>query len=239
MSIAEKLTIIAENQRDVYNAGFTAGQAQGGGGDDSAFWDLYQENGNRRDYQNAFSGRGWTEETFTPKYDIIVSNAYMLFRYCGIKDLGEALRKAGVRLVIQQNQMQLSFNNTLLEVIDGVEFATTFTSLNSCFNSSSKLREIRVPIPVSEITDMNGFNYMNELREVSFSGAIGKSLNLQWSKKLSHDSIVNIIETLSGTVSGQTLTFAKDAVISAFGGIDAVEWTSLKNTKTNWTITLV
>ena len=32
MSIAEKLTTIAENQQKVYDAGFTAGQAQGGGG---------------------------------------------------------------------------------------------------------------------------------------------------------------------------------------------------------------
>ncbi len=33
-NIAEKLTTIAENQQRVYDAGFTAGQAQGGGGSD-------------------------------------------------------------------------------------------------------------------------------------------------------------------------------------------------------------
>lgn len=34
MSIAEKLIIIAENMKKVYDAGFAAGQAQGGGGSD-------------------------------------------------------------------------------------------------------------------------------------------------------------------------------------------------------------
>lgn len=239
MNIADKLMQIANNQKKVYDKGFADGSAEAQAISNGAFWDAYQENGNRTDYQNAFSGRGWTEETFKPKYDIIVSNAYMLFRYCGIKDLGEALRKAGVRLVIQHNQMSMTFNNTLLEVIYGIEFPTTFTSLNSCFHYNSYLREIRVPIPVMETTDMNAFANCHELREVSFSGAIGKSLNLQWSRFLSYASIVNIFQTLSSNVSGQTLTLSEEAVADAFDGIDSQEWTDLVATKSNWKITLI
>lgn len=239
MNIADKLMQIANNQKKVYDKGFADGSAEAQAISNGAFWDAYQENGNRTDYQNAFSGRGWTEETFKPKYDIIVSNAYMLFRYCGIKDLGEALRKAGVRLVIQHNQMSMTFNNTLLEVIYGIEFPTTFTSLNSCFHYNSYLREIRVPIPVMETTDMNAFANCHELREVRFSGAIGKSLNLQWSRFLSYASIVNIFQTLSSNVSGQTLTLSEEAVADAFDGIDSQEWTDLVATKSNWKITLI
>ena len=173
------------------------GKASGGG--DSyydTFWDAYQQNGTRTDYQNAFSGRGWTEETFKPKYDIIVTNTYMLFRYCGIKDLGEALKSAGVRLVIQQNQLSLTFNSTLLEVIDGVEFTTTFTSISQAFNYNSYLREIRVPIPVMETTSVDGFNGCNALEEVRFIGTIGKALDVHWSKNLSNASVQNIIDCL-------------------------------------------
>ena len=239
MNISDKLTQIANNQKKVYDKGFAEGSAEAQAISNGAFWDAYQENGNRTDYQNAFSGRGWTEETFKPKYDIIVSNAYMLFRYCGIKDLGEALRKAGVRLVIQHNQMSMTFNNTLLEVIDGVEFPTTFTSINSCFHYNAYLREIRVPIPVMETTDVNAFASCRELREVRFSGAIGKSLDLQLSRFLSYASIVNIIETLSPNVTGQTLTISEEAMADAFGDINSPEFDALVATKPNWKITLI
>ncbi|MBE6739702.1 MAG: hypothetical protein E7565_05230, partial [Ruminococcaceae bacterium] len=44
---------------------FEAGKSQGGG--DSyydTFWDNYQQNGNRTNYENAFAGYGWNAETF-------------------------------------------------------------------------------------------------------------------------------------------------------------------------------
>ena len=37
-----------------------------GGSDD--LWDYYQENGNRKDYNRAFSGCVWDEITLKPKY---------------------------------------------------------------------------------------------------------------------------------------------------------------------------
>lgn len=44
----------------------------------SEFWDDYQDNGNRTDYQLAFRGIGWTSKNFKPKYDIICSKANSL-----------------------------------------------------------------------------------------------------------------------------------------------------------------
>ena len=47
-----------------------------------AFWDRYQDYGDRRDYTMLFAGAGWTPETFKPKYKIIAgngSNHYMTF----------------------------------------------------------------------------------------------------------------------------------------------------------------
>lgn len=185
-----------EATQQQYDKGIEIGRIEGKQAEYDAFWDAYQQNGNRTDYANAFSGRGWTKETFKPKYDIIVTNTYMLFRYCGIKDLGEALKSAGVRLVIQQNQLSLTFNSTLLEVIDGVEFTTTFTSISQAFNYNSYLREIRVPIPVMETTGVDGFNNCNALEEVRFIGTIGKALDVHWSKNLSNASVQNIIDCL-------------------------------------------
>ena len=36
-----------------------------------AFWDTFQRNGERKDYRYGFSGIGWNDENFKPKYDII------------------------------------------------------------------------------------------------------------------------------------------------------------------------
>ena len=51
------------------------------------FWDTYQQNGKRTNYQYAFSGKGWNDTTFKPKYDISVSgNGGWMFAGSQIKD---------------------------------------------------------------------------------------------------------------------------------------------------------
>ena len=82
--------------RTDYAEGFEAGKAESGGSDDggydkgytdgqeaerSAFWDIYQDNGNRTVYQNAFSGAGWNDETFTPKYDMKPTSAVQMYKH--------------------------------------------------------------------------------------------------------------------------------------------------------------
>ena len=88
MSIAEKLQTIAENEQRVYDAGYAKGQAEGGDttaaydegfeagkkAEYDAFWDAYQQKGNRSNYSYAFSGSGWTTNNFKPKYDVIIKN---------------------------------------------------------------------------------------------------------------------------------------------------------------------
>lgn len=61
MTMAEKLTTIAQNQQQVYEAG----KAAAGGFD----WDAFQENGNRTSYEYAFC-RSWTDANYAPKYPI-------------------------------------------------------------------------------------------------------------------------------------------------------------------------
>ncbi|MBE7093008.1 MAG: hypothetical protein E7365_07530, partial [Clostridiales bacterium] len=58
---------LANKINDVYSAGKNAG----GGSEFDLFWDEYQENGKRTNYDGAFFGVGWTEKTFKPKHDIV------------------------------------------------------------------------------------------------------------------------------------------------------------------------
>ena len=79
-----------------------------------------------------------------------------------------------------------------------------------------------------------------------FDGFIHKSLSFASSKKLLKASITNVIEHLSVTASGQTVTFTQIAVNNAFettagagDGSTSAEWQSLIAPKSNWTISLV
>lgn len=100
MSIAEKLTTVAENQQKVYDAGFMAGQEAGGGGGDGyydSFWDAYQQNGRRTDYANAFPGACWTDENFCPKYDIKpTGSCNSIFQNTAITDLKGICEEQGI-----------------------------------------------------------------------------------------------------------------------------------------------
>ena len=66
MSIAEKLTEIAENVPKVYEAGKQA--------EYDRFWDSLQNSGNRTHYQYGFAGIGWNPTTLNPKYKVAPLN---------------------------------------------------------------------------------------------------------------------------------------------------------------------
>ena len=62
MSIAEKLTAIAENEQKVFDAGKKA--------EYDVFWDELQEYGNKPDYQYTFIY--WNDKMYHPKYPIVL-----------------------------------------------------------------------------------------------------------------------------------------------------------------------
>ncbi len=67
MSIAHKMTAIAENMPRIYKKG------------QDSFWDKYQDNGNRLKYDYAFAGNGWTDEIFSPRYPINAQKIQKMF----------------------------------------------------------------------------------------------------------------------------------------------------------------
>ena len=244
-----EVLVVNKPDPSIIEAARAEGIAQGKQAEYNAFWDAYQQNGDTRDCDNMFSGRGWTNETFKPKYDIIAQGTYMIFRKTGIVDLGEALKACGKKIVIDNTALQYTFNNTLLEVIDGIEFNKPIGRFDSTFAYSGNLREIKMPLPITKDTLMGngGFDGCNALEEVRFDGVIGTSgLNLRWSTKLSKASIINIIESLHDNLSGLYLTLSKTAVDNAFetsegvaDGSTSTEWSTLLGERPMWTISLL
>ena len=68
------------------------------------------------------------------------------------------------------------------------------------------------------------------------SGVIGSDFDIKNLTLISKDNIINIINCLSTTTSGLTVTLSQTAVNNAF---TTEEWEALEATKSNWTISLV
>lgn len=231
MSIAEKLQTIAENEQRVYEAGKKA--------EYDAFWDKYQENGNRTDLQCAFAGAGWNAETFNPKYDMKPTNAYMMFRYTLIyDDFVENLEKKGITLDFSEcTNMQYAFYGAVFSRIGVVDLRKS--SNNGYLFGYAGLLKIIDKVIVTESTTLpsTAFNGAKFLEEIRIEGIIGQSgFDFRGCANLSKASITSIINALSTTTSGLTVTLSKTAKEAAF---TADEWSALIATRTNWTISLV
>lgn len=217
------------------------------------FWDAIQENGNRRVYTYAFAWRGWNAKVFKPKYDIILGNGYEdadnafgnMNSNSGFPPLDMVALCEEQGIVIDTSQVtRMSFTfrgDGFLRW--GVIDMRNVTSVNGVFygNGDYKLERID-KILCAETTPWasNCFQNQSKLEYIRFEGVIGQNnLNLQWSTKLSKASITSIINALSTTTNGLTVTLSKTAVESAFGSTTSIEWTNLIGTRSNWTISLV
>lgn len=222
MSIAEKLITIAENEHKVYEAGKQAER--------DVFWGGLQNSGTRNNYSRTFFQAAKLDDWFYPKYDFnISSSAAEMFR--------GATCSTGFDLVQRLDDCGVTMN---------------FTGCSNFQLAFAWLPVKSLPIiNVSGIKNESGidqaFAGCSALVNLSFAGTLSvKSLNLQWSKKLSKASIESIIGVLSPTTSGLSITLSKTAVDNAFPPIidgeeiyDNVDWLSLINDKDNWTINLV
>jgi hypothetical protein len=227
-----------ETDTDNVNISATYHKSWGMQAEYDRFWDVYQQNGNRTDYQGAFYGCGWNNETFKPKYDIKPSGRCgSLFYDSDIKgDLVQILENLGISLDLSEvTRFSYGFYyNTLLTRIGAVNLSKTDTSTSYVFADCIALETID-KITVSENTIFSNWFYnCNALKEIRFEGVIGKSLDIHWSTKLSMMSLASIVGALSKTVTGQSITLpttARDTYDSAtIGG----RWDKLVAEYPNW-----
>ena len=218
------------------------------------FWDDYLDYGNRKDFDHAFGGIGWTPENFNPNRDMTPTNAYMMFRKCKMRiDLVEHLNKLGVNLDFSKCTNTIyAFNFSEFTRIGVFDCSSSASSipLSNVFTSCSYLVTIdKIVLKKGSggMFETTSFKDCTSLENVTFEGVIDvNGLNLQWSTKLSKDSITSIINILSTTTSGLSITLSKVAVNTAFetsaglaDGSTSSDWNNLIGTKTNWTINLV
>lgn len=243
MSMADKLTQIAENEKKVYEAGKKS--------EYDRFWDTFQLKGKRIDYQYAFGSVGWNDETFKPKYDIIlgggVTGTYT-FWCCGVSNLKEALDKRGVKLDTSKCKYMHSFlrGARCVEVptID-LSQCSNSTGAASCFSSTYLVTIEKIVFSKNTNISPTMFQNATSLQNVVCEGVIAKSIDFG-SCPLTKASITSAFNAFSATIMNQAATFKKDAVNVAFetsegaaDGSTSAEWLNLIATKPNWTISLV
>lgn len=242
MTIAEKITRAKADYDEVFEAGKKAQYDE--------FWDAVQENGKRVIYNRGFSGVSWNDKTFFPKYDIKPSYGIVgTFLEFGVTDLEARLRDCGIVLDTSDNaNYSQTFASAKCTILPGIVFSGFTSTTYATFQNCTALHTIRKIILKDgfNATMSDTFNKCTALENVVFDGVIPKNISLAQSVKLSKASITNIIEHLSTTASGQTATFSKTAVDTAFettagagDGSTSAEWQSLITTKSNWTISLI
>lgn len=245
MSIADKLKTIAENEQKVYDAGAKS--------EYDRFWDELQQNGTRTNYTMAFT-TGWTAGSFRPKYDIIPENGTYLFYANTITGLDlreENFRQQyGVAIDLTQatNLAQFAAYSKVKYVGTVKLSANSATGLNNMFAQATYLEgisKIIIPSYSSGFSATGAFTNCTRLKEVRFEGVIDAAVNFN-SSPLSKESLVDIIEHLSGTATGKTVTFKKSAVDAAFetsegaaDGWESDEWAELMAQCPTWTIATV
>lgn len=175
------------------------------------FWYLYQQDGHRTDYQLAFCGIGWSNTLFKPKYDIIPTGSlYMCFRKSTITDLVESLEKQGIILDTSAcSNMQYVFYQSKITHIGTIDCSSTTnaSTFTQCFAECSNLVTIdKIKLATTSGTFSNVFTSTPNLQNITFEGEINRNgLDFHWSTKLTHDSLMSIVNALadySGDTSG-------------------------------------
>lgn len=219
------------------------------------FWDRYQQNGKRTGYLCAFCESGWNTETFKPKYDIKPTTAYMMFRNFNRVtgstpiDMVELCEKQGI--VFDTSKITTGtyiFQNANISRLGTISLIS-MSAFENIFLQCSNLitiEELDFGTTGKQIwyTVFNGCKKLANIN--SAKGVIGQSANLS-ECPLTAQSIKNIVNALSSTTSGKTITLNKTAVNTAFN-IDVddestwgegTEYYELRHSKDNWTFSYV
>ena len=178
MSIAEKLLTIAKNEQKVYDAGFEAGKSSGGYGEAyeagqkaeyDRFWESFQLGGTRTAYSHGFAGQCWSDETYNPKYEIIVTGA---------------------------GSNMYAWNGRITSTKVPIIIDTTNSS--GLFSYTTSLKTIPSIKVTERATYTSWFTGCGNLENITFTNdsIIANNINLSPCTKLMKDSLLNIISVL-------------------------------------------
>ena len=215
MSIAEKLTTIAENEQRVFDAGMSKAE--------SDFWDRIQgDNGTRTIYDFGF--KAWRTEYIRPKYKVVPkrtsdTNLRFVFESAKVKKLeSKYFDFSNISFNANATNTQSIYGffrycGVLEEIEDiGIGAGGYYNTFNRC----EKLHTIAVMRCVKEGTYQSPFTNCYELQNITIEGVIGNDITFKDSSKLTIESLRSIISALydfvgNGETETRTLTLHQNA----------------------------
>ena len=198
MSIADKLTTIAENEQKVYEAG----QAQGEEAMLDAMWEAIQSGGQRTTYNSSlFDETTFTKKTFKPKYDIrpTGANCYMWtqkavpdkekIRTEGQVNMIELEKERGIAFDFSNVQnFMAAFSGGLFSHLSTIDLksATTLAMifyggyLSGAYNDLMIKRiERLICYDTNNFVNGNCFDYQYSIEYIGFEGVVATSIDLK------------------------------------------------------------
>jgi hypothetical protein len=155
-----------------YTEGQTDGIEQGKQAEYDAFWDTYQKNGISFSYTQAFYSNKWTSVNYKPKYPIVCTQCTSMYNSSEIID-------------------------TLVSID-----VSACSNITYAFAYVKPLVTIKELIVADNVDFTNAFAGSKNIENITFSGTIGKSLNMQEQTKLSVESVksaINCLKNFAGT----------------------------------------
>lgn len=239
MSIAEDLTIIAENVPIVHQVGYAKGEGD--------FWDVVQRSGARTFYEYGFAY--WDSEYLHPKHKVIPKNCrtismFQTMRYLKIVekeyfDLSQCTYSDTTST--QGNYTTFRGCNKLQTIEDvGMQSGYYYQTFNTC----ESLETIEI-FRCNETTNFyQPFNKSTKIKNITLEGTIGQNnFDISMCPDLTEKSIISIVSALSENLTAsKTITLPKTAVRTHFPNDNSiagaewsnVKWSSLIEKKTNW-----
>ena len=210
-------------------SGYDQGHEAGKQDEYDRFWDTYQQNGNRTNYNLAFGGAGWTDETFKPKYPIApvgnaaTENTFYASEITNIPD--------GLLGFSQVTYCYMTFRKSKLITSPPLDLSNCTQGTSWLFGQCANLKEIKT-LKVSEEVTYDNLTYnCYALEKITFEGTIGKNISFQFNPLLTNESVQSIIDHLKDLTGATTQTLTFHATVGANltdtqkAAISAKNWT--------------
>lgn len=203
MTTAEKLAKVAENREKLYEAGKNA--------ENDAFWDEITQKGERTVYFQGFAY--WGSEYIRPNRKIIITSSngmsQTFMHSPNLKKVEKDYFDASQKPIGTRNEYSYNYtfyNCVVLEEIEDIGLQAEF-NYNYTFASCHSLHTIAKIRTDENTLFTESFIRCDVLENIVFEGFIGTNLDMRYSPKLTHDSLMSIINALkdySADTSGTT-----------------------------------
>lgn len=215
MSIADKLTTIAENEQKVYEKGVYDR--------DLKIWEMITNNGTRKEWERAFAYSNFTDYEFVKPVFVNNEATRAFYSYAG-NNLPKNIDLSGVTGA----DRTFAWSKKVEEIYD--MNMPALTNYNLTYSPCNELKRIEIVRTTENTVFTNTFSGLPKLEDITFDGTIGTNISFA-DCPLNIKSIKNILLHLkdySGTTNAGTYILTlKDTCKTAMANLGTI--TELNN----------